>query len=85
MQINIVRLNNLFKDYCAAEIKGGEWNHRARIALRNQLEGDCGNIIAEICELRSRLDAIHDYAHAHSTGPAVPDHLWEVRRMASEA
>jgi hypothetical protein len=31
------------------------------------------------------LAAIGDYAHARSTGPAVPDALWEVRRMAYEA
>jgi len=31
------------------------------------------------------LAAIGDYAHHHSTGPAVPDALWEVRRMAYDA
>lgn len=29
-----------------------------------------------------RLQDIGDYAHDHSTGPAVPDELWEVRSMA---
>ena len=29
-----------------------------------------------------RLQDIGDYAHDHSTGPAVPDALWEVRSMA---
>ena len=29
-----------------------------------------------------RLQDIGDYAHDHSTGPAVPDSLWEVRSMA---
>jgi hypothetical protein len=37
------------------------------------------------CErLTERLREIGDYAHDHSTGPAVPDALWEVRRMAYE-
>jgi len=29
-----------------------------------------------------RLQEIGDFAHDHSTGPAVPDALWEVRAMA---
>lgn len=33
-------------------------------------------------ELESRLKEIGDFAHDKSTGPAVPDPLWEVRRMA---
>lgn len=35
-----------------------------------------------VCE--DLLIAIGDYAHNNSTGPAVPDALWEVRRMAYE-
>ena len=31
-----------------------------------------------------RLGEIGDYAHANSTGPEVPDALWEVRSMAYE-
>jgi hypothetical protein len=34
--------------------------------------------------LRERLNEIAEYAHEHSTGPAVPDSLWEIRRMAYE-
>ena len=33
-------------------------------------------------ELEQRLREIGDFAHDHSTGPAVPDALWEVRSMA---
>ena len=35
-----------------------------------------------IVELESLLKSIGDYAHDRSTGPALPDDLWEVRRMA---
>jgi hypothetical protein len=35
-----------------------------------------------VCE--DLLIEIGDYAHNNSTGPAVPDALWEVRRMAYE-
>lgn len=38
----------------------------------------------EIESLRQRLRDIGDYAHEHSTGPAVPDALWTVREMAYE-
>lgn len=37
-----------------------------------------------IAELEARLREIGDYAHDHSTGPAVPDALWAVREMAYE-
>lgn len=36
-------------------------------------------------ELEEALRQIGDYAHDHSTGPAVPDALWEVRSMAYDA
>ena len=35
-------------------------------------------------EAFDRLHDIGDYAHEHSTGPAVPDALWTVREMAYE-
>lgn len=37
-----------------------------------------------IAELEARLREIGDFAHDHSTGPAVPDALWAVREMAYE-
>ena len=40
-------------------------------------------LVARIKELESALWDVADFAHARSTGPAVPDDLWEVRRMAS--
>ena len=37
-----------------------------------------------MADLEARLREIGDYAHEHSTGPAVPDDLWTVREMAYE-
>lgn len=42
-------------------------------------------LTAEVERLSEVLRQIGDYAHDHSTGPAVPDALWEVRSMAYEA
>lgn len=39
----------------------------------------------EVERLCSELRTIGDYAHDHSTGPAVPDALWEIRSMAYTA
>ncbi len=39
---------------------------------------------AEVNRLRMLLIEIAEYAHNHSTGPAVPDALWAVRQMAYE-
>jgi hypothetical protein len=36
----------------------------------------------EIDRLRALLDEIHDFAHAGSNGPEVPDPLWDVVTMA---
>ena len=33
-------------------------------------------------ELETLLKDIGNYAHDHSTGPAVPDALWTIREMA---
>lgn len=40
---------------------------------------------ADVIELQDKLREIGDYAHDRSTGPAVPDALWEVRSMAYAA
>lgn len=39
-------------------------------------------IIADRDQLQGRLKDIGDFAHDRSTGPTVPDDLWEIRRMA---
>lgn len=33
-------------------------------------------------EIEATLRAIGDFAHDRSTGPAIPDALWEIREMA---
>lgn len=38
-----------------------------------------------ICELEAALTEIALYAHDNSTGPADPDHLWKIRRIAYDA
>jgi len=43
---------------------------------------DAWNLISR---LNKALEEIGDYAHDKSTGPAVPDALWEVRSMAYDA
>jgi hypothetical protein len=40
---------------------------------------------AVIERLLGVLREVGDYAHDHSTGPTVPDALWEIRAMAYEA
>jgi hypothetical protein len=40
------------------------------------------NLAARVTALESVLRQIGDFAHDKSTGPAVPDALWEVRGMA---
>lgn len=39
---------------------------------------------SRIEELESLLKQIGDFAHSRSTGPVLPDDLWEVRMMAYE-
>jgi hypothetical protein len=43
---------------------------------------DAWNLISR---LNKAIEAIGDYAHDKSTGPAVPDALWEIRSMAYDA
>lgn len=52
----------------------------------------CAERDARIAELEQQRDAawealakIGDFAHDRSTGPAVPDALWEIRAMAYTA
>lgn len=55
---------------------------RERIAQYTKAIGD---LQLEVKCLREVLQGIGDYAHERSTGPAVPDPLWEVREMAYDA
>jgi len=45
----------------------------------------CEELTERLGALRTALEDIHDYAHVHSTGPAVPDALWDIRAMARNA
>ena len=38
----------------------------------------------ELAHLRSTLNQIYELSHHASTGPAVPDTLWEIRQLAVE-
>lgn len=41
--------------------------------------------VDRINQLEAALTEIALYAHDNSTGPAVRDHLWEIRRIAYDA
>lgn len=43
---------------------------------------DHAALAARLAECEAKLHEIGDYAHEHSAGPTVPDHLWTVREMA---
>ena len=45
---------------------------------------ECKALVETNLDLEARLKDIGDFAHDRSTGPGVPDDLWEVRRMAYE-
>lgn len=38
---------------------------------------------AQLAEAHSLLDRIQEYAHDHSTGPSVPDALWEIKHLTA--
>jgi len=55
--------------------------------LEEEVEGratDNAAFTEEVMRLEEALKNIGDFAHDHSTGPALPDALWEIRRMAYE-
>lgn len=43
---------------------------------------DCAAMVEKNALLESLLIEIGDYAYNASTGPAVPDALWDIRKMA---
>ncbi|MBU2774178.1 hypothetical protein HMI48_09915 [Acidithiobacillus ferrooxidans] len=49
---------------------------------KQKTEADIADLQAKIQRLNDTLKEIGDFAHDHSTGPAVEDPLWEVRNMA---
>lgn len=61
-------------------------------AANARLIADAPALLAEVVRLRAERDALRDalteigdFAHDRSTGPAVPDALWDVRIMAYAA
>jgi hypothetical protein len=66
---------------CARGTVGCPWEHGAAAHALASPEPDWKGACERLTE---RLREIGDYAHDHSAGPAVWDHLWEVRRMAYE-
>lgn len=48
-------------------------------------ESELETLRAELLDATGMLKDIGDFAHERSAGPAVPDDLWEVRRMAYSA
>ena len=53
--------------------------------MQDQIEGaqkTYESLCEEIEMLRSVLRQIGDYAHDNSTGPTVPDALWDIRAIA---
>lgn len=79
-----------YQDYCPEMDDEEDRAAMAQIdaALKNTAPG-C--TLAQRDELRAKVDRlvellqeIGDIAHERSTGPAVPDALWEVRRMVYE-
>lgn len=59
------------------------WKARATRPTLQSLGGDAG-VDAVVDHYDALLTTIGDYAHDRSTGPAVFDDLWEVRRLAYE-
>ena len=60
---------------------GAQWLHHYHEAIEAAV---LEHTQAELEQLREALRRIHDLAHAKSTGPAVPDTLWEIRSIAQE-
>lgn len=65
------------------------WNALVHVSTEQLETGEMysmGQAIADLTrerdQLQDRLTDIGNFAHDKSTGPAVPDALWEVRRMA---
>lgn len=55
--------------------------------MQDQIEGaqqSYQSLCEEVELLRGVLLKIGNYAHDHSTGPAVPDAMWDIRAMAYE-
>jgi len=74
MLISVEKERDLWKARC-------QYNADTAHAVGAERDG----LAARVASLEAALRQIGDYAHDKSTGPAVPDALWEVRGMAYRA
>lgn len=65
-----------------AELRRSDTAYRLIVDGWNKLVADKLAAEAALAECRDLLRQIGDAAHDASTGPAVPDKLWEIRSMA---
>lgn len=56
--------------------------HDSVLTMKETYQQQLCDAERQIEALQARLTAIGDLAHDKSTGPAVPDVLWEIRSMA---
>lgn len=56
--------------------------HDSVLTMKETYQRQLCDAERQIEALQARLTAIGDLAHDKSTGPAVPDVLWEIRSMA---
>lgn len=73
-------------DTVQVEIEGyiGEVPATVTMSLEKQteLEERVEELEGQLEDIKEVLEEIEEYARVNSTGPALPDALWEVRRMA---
>lgn len=66
---------------------GGTWMHHYHEAIEAEVLKAIGwsEVVETSVNQSLALSRIADLAHEKSTGPAVPDTLWEIRNIAQEA
>lgn len=64
---------------------GGTWLHHYHEAIEAEVAKHYEELVAVSVDQSRALCRIADLAHEKSTGPAVPDTLWEIRNIAQEA
>lgn len=71
------------------EQHGATWLHHYAAVIEAEVSAHYESQLRAAAELSyekaEALGRIADLAHAKSTGPAVPDTLWEIRNIAQEA
>ncbi len=64
---------------------GATWLHHYHEAIEAEVLKAVQAPLEGSADQWHALSRIHDLAHNASTGPAVPDTLWEIRNIAQEA